>query len=86
MKTIEVALSDETEAELRYLVELHGEFGAPNAQDTVAELLAYVAAAVADGSRRPGAWERELLEKMGLVPDTDQAHEYRAQYGRPEGA
>lgn len=64
-------------------MELHREHGAPNPQASVSELLAYAASAIADGSRRPGAWERELLKMMGLVPDTAALEVYRAQYGRP---
>jgi hypothetical protein len=70
--------------ELEYLVELHRQHGAPNPQATVEDLVGYVLASVADGSRRPGAWERQLLEMMGLVACCDEHQEYRAHYGRPE--
>lgn len=69
--------------ELVYLVTLHQQHGAPNPQDSLESLLAYVASAIADGSRRPGSWERQLLEMMGLVPDTEEAHQYRSTYGAP---
>jgi hypothetical protein len=55
--------------ELEYLVELHARYGAPNPVPSVEALVGYVLAAVADGSRRPGAWERQMLEQMGLVAD-----------------
>jgi hypothetical protein len=71
--------------ELVYLVELQQKHGAPNPHASMESLLAYAAAALADGSRRPGSWERQLLEMMGLVPDTDKAQRYRAHYGRPTG-
>lgn len=71
-------------AELDYLVALHQAHGAPNLKVSVESLMEYVASAVADGSRRPGAWERGLLESMGLVPDTEAAQVYRAKYGDPE--
>lgn len=51
--------------------------------------MAYVASVTADGSRRPGSWERQLLEMMDLVlvlvlvPDTDEAQQYRSAYGAP---
>jgi len=85
MKRIEIELSDGVAAELDYLVELHNKHGAPNPCETVSELLATVAVAIADGSRRPGAWERQILEMAGLVPDTEEAYQYRATYGRPDG-
>lgn len=37
-------------------------------------------ASIADGSRRPGSWERSLLERMGLVTD-DEHYSYRPHYG-----
>ena len=77
-------LDSAIKAELDYLVKLHREHGAPNPQESVESLLQYVASAVADGSRRPGAWERGLLDSMGLVPDAAETEVYRAQYGAPE--
>ncbi|MCY1291902.1 hypothetical protein D9M70_411080 [compost metagenome] len=74
-------------AELQYMVKLHQQYGAPNQFDTVEGLVAYVLASVADGSRRPGAWERGMLDMMGLVADCDEHHMYRSTYGEPgEGA
>lgn len=86
IKTVPVTLhlSPSLKAELDYLVKLHREHGAVNPQETIESLLEYVASAIADGSRRPGAWERSLLESMGLVPDTESAQVYRSQYGDPE--
>lgn len=81
---IEIELHDGVAAELAYMVELHQKHGAVNAQDSVEALLAYVASAIADGSRRPGAWERTCLDMMGLVADTDEHHYYRSDYGKPE--
>jgi len=81
---IEIELHEGVAAELAYMVELHKEHGAANAQDSVESLLAYVASAIADGSRRPGAWERTCLDMMGLVADTDEHRYYRSQYGRPK--
>jgi len=31
-----------------------------------------VLASIADGRRRPGAWERQLLELMGLVAESEE--------------
>ena len=69
--------------ELNYIVELHQQYGAPNPLPTVEALVGYILASVADGSRRPGSWERQLLELMGLVADSDAHHCYRAHYGKP---
>jgi len=83
---LELEIDDGVAAELKYLVELHQRHGAANRQETVEDMLTYVASAVADGSRRPGAWERTVIEMMGLVPDAPEAGEYRARYGRPDGS
>ena len=50
---------------------------------SVEDLVGYVLVSVADGSRRPGAWERQMLEMMGLVADCNEHHIYRSQYGKP---
>lgn len=80
---MQVIIDSQVLKELQYLVDLHTTYGAPNQFDSVEDLVAYVLAAVADGSRRPGAWERSMLESMGLVANCDEHQRYRAQYGRP---
>jgi hypothetical protein len=56
---------------------------AANSQKSIEELLSYLPAAVADGSRRPGSWERQILEMMGLVAECDEHHKYRPEYWNP---
>ena len=70
-------------AELQHIVDLHRKHGAPNPFDNVESLVGFVLASVADGSRRPGAWERTVLEAMGLVADCPEHHLYRTDYGAP---
>jgi hypothetical protein len=70
-------------AELQHIVDLHREHGAPNPFDDVESLVGFVLASVADGSRRPGAWERTVLEAMGVVADCPEHHLHRADYGAP---
>lgn len=70
-------------AELNYIVKLHVRHGAPNPMSSVEELVGYVLSSVADGSRRPGSWEREFVERMGLIADTPVHELYRAQPGEP---
>ncbi len=67
--------------ELDYIVELHRTHGATNPMDSVDALIGFVLASVADGSRRPGSWERGMLEQMGLIADCDEHYTYRARYG-----
>jgi hypothetical protein len=70
--------------ELEYLVELHQQYGATNTISSVEDLVSYVLVIVAEGSRRPGAWERNVLEIMGLVAECDEHHRYRSCYGKPD--
>lgn len=81
---MKVEIKDDVARELAYIVALHAEYGAPHPMPSVEALVQYVLSAVADGSRRPGSWERQLLQMMGLVADTDEHHQYRASHGRPE--
>lgn len=81
---IEIEIPDGVAAELQYLIELHRDSGSANAHENIESLLVYLATAIADGSRRPGAWERTVLNMMGLTADADEHHVYRAKYGRPE--
>ena len=72
--------------ELEYLVRLHQRNGAANPMASVEDLVGFVLASVADGSRRPGAWERQLLVMMGLEADGAEHQLYRSQYGKPSEA
>ncbi|MFU8778638.1 MAG: hypothetical protein ACNA7M_13360 [Roseovarius sp.] len=81
---MQIEINPEVLKELEYLVELHQAHGAANPMPSVERLVGYVLASVADGSRRPGAWERELLNMMGLVADCDEHYTYRPHYGKPE--
>jgi len=83
---ITIELDDETVAELKYMIELHQRCGAASPQASIEELLARVASSIADGSRRPGSWERQVLQMMGLVADCEEHYQYRAEYGRPREA
>ncbi len=81
---IKIEVQDEVAAELRYLVELHSQYEAANPQESIESLLSYAAEAIADGSRRPGAWERQLLDMMGLTAECPEHETYRSEYGKPK--
>ncbi|ECE2890369.1 hypothetical protein C6K41_22045 [Salmonella enterica] len=83
---MQVTINPEVLKELEYMVSLYQKHGAPNPMESVEQLVGFVLASVADGSRRPGAWERGMLEQMGLVADCDEHHQYRASYGAPADA
>ena len=78
---MQIEIDDNIARELAYMVRLHQEHGAAAQMDSVERLVGYVLACVADGSRRPGSWERGMLAQMGLVADCAEHHEYRAEYG-----
>lgn len=80
-----IALEPDVQKELEYLVELHQKHGAPNAMQSVEQLVAFILTSFADGSRRPGSWERQMLEMMGLVADCDEHDQHRSRYG-PAGS
>lgn len=79
---MEIKINPEVLKELEYIVELHAKYGAANQVSSLDDLVSYVLASIADGSRRPGAWERQMLEMMGLVAECDEHHCYRSNYGK----
>lgn len=79
-----IKISPEILKELEYIVKLHLKYGAPNPMESVEDLIGYILSSVADGSRRPGSWERQMIEQMGLVADSDEHQIYRNKYGEPE--
>lgn len=81
-----IELSPEIHKELEYMVAMHQRCGAANPMETVEQLIGYILASVADGSRRPGAWERQMLNMMGLVADCDEHQIYRPSYGPVDDA
>lgn len=80
---MQIEIDDSVVSELAYMVRLQNEFGAPAVMPDVQSLVRYVLCSIADGSRRPGAWERGLLESLGLVADTGLHQYYRHEYGDP---
>ena len=79
---MKVEIHPEVLKELEYIVELHQQYGAPAKMESVESLVNYILASIADGSRRPGCWERQLLEQMGLVAESSEHKNYRNHYGK----
>lgn len=84
MARIAVDVDDGVMRELELLVAQHREHGAPYRCESVPDLAAWMLTCCADGSRRPGSWERQAIMSMGLVPDTPNAAVYRQEYGAQE--
>lgn len=67
--------------EFEYIIKLHKEHGADYQMKNVKDMIDWILASVADGSRRPGSWERDMLWNMGLVANCEEHNVYRADYG-----
>lgn len=80
-KHVSVALPPVIAAELEYLISVTKAAPA-GGFESVAELLRYVAISIADGSRRPGSWERPVLVSMGIVSGDEPELRSRREYGK----
>ena len=78
---MQIEINDDVARELAYMVQLHQEHGARAKMENIEMLINYVLTHVANGSRRPGSWERGLLVHLGLVADCDEHHQYRPNFG-----
>jgi hypothetical protein len=77
---LNVELSDYDREELDRIIQYHQESDAPNEFHSLNDLATYVLSAIADGSRRPGSWERSIIESLGIVashPDHQVHHTNR---------
>lgn len=81
---MQIEIPDHVAREFAYIVELHGRYGAPCTASSVDDLVRYILSSIADGSRRPGSWERSLLLALGLVAECDEHNQYRTEYGRED--
>ncbi|MDD5411283.1 MAG: hypothetical protein PHF31_07700 [Methylobacter sp.] len=82
---MKIEISDGIYSEIEYLHELikNGNSGDLSIESPT-ELINYILSVVADGSRKPGSWERGLLDSMGIVADCSEHHVYRQTYGKPK--
>lgn len=80
-KGVQVTVDPEIAGELAYMLKLQQTCGAAVQLENVEGLIHYILASIAEGSRRPGSWERGLLVPLGLVADGDEHQVYRAHYG-----
>lgn len=78
---MQIEIDDDLAREFEYIVQLHQEHGARAKMENIEMLINHVLIHVANGSRRPGAWERGLLVQMGLVAECDEHRQYRPNFG-----
>jgi hypothetical protein len=80
---MKIEIDDDVLEEFRYILELRKANDTDDKEQTLDSLVNQVLYNVADGSRRPGAWEREMLNMMGLVVECEEHQQYRSKYGKP---
>ena len=78
---MQIEINDDVARELAYMVQLHQEHGARAKMENIEMLINYALTCIANGSRRPGSWERGLLVHMGLVAECDEHRQYRPNFG-----
>lgn len=82
--SISIQVDASVYSEFVYMCELAEKHGSNSGYLQPDRLISYVLTSVADGSRRPGSWERQMLEMMRLVVDCDEHYEYRSSFGNPD--
>ncbi len=78
---LQIIVNPEITSELAYMLKLQQTCGAAVQFENVDGLIHYILASIADGSRRPGSWERGLLVLLGRVAQSEERLVYRAHYG-----
>lgn len=82
--TVSVEIDGDIFAEFEYLLTLLKKSDNADGLDNTADLINYILMGFADGSRRPGSWERGMLESMSIVADCEEHQAYRENYGVPK--
>lgn len=80
---MKIEIDDSVLNEFRYILELRQAHDTDDQEQTLESLVNQVLYNVADGSRRPGGWEREMINMMGLVVECEEHYTYRPYYGKP---
>lgn len=87
---LEILLPKHVADELSYMVNLINEAGSISIEKdsnlTVEDLTKHILNHIADGSRRPGSWERQILEMLGIAVDDPRHSIYRQNYGDPQAS
>ncbi|MFI3184767.1 MAG: hypothetical protein QX198_02165 [Methylococcaceae bacterium] len=84
VNTVSVEIDGDIFAEFEYLLTLLKKSDNADGLDNTADLINYILMGFADGSRRPGSWERGMLDSMSLVADCEEHQAYRENYGDPK--
>ena len=80
--TVSVEVDRSVYAEFEYLSMLLK--GDSELLETPTDIINVILTAFADGSRRPGSWERDMLDSVGLISNRPEHQVYRQEYGEPK--
>lgn len=79
---MQIHIDDDIFREFDYMLKLHKRSGKPVLADTAEDLIRYALLTIANGSKRPDSWEREVTKRLGLIADHDTHDSYRGPSGR----
>lgn len=71
MNQLEITINPDIEKFLIEILENHKEFGAPNPQKNMNELVNFILGSVVDGYNNFGCWERTFVNNLGLLPSVN---------------
>ena len=64
-----VEINDDQASKIRKIMQDQGLYGAINPQTNMKQFVSTLLSMVIDGYQREGSWEREVLDKLGLMPE-----------------
>ncbi len=80
---MKIEIDNAVHSELEYMLTLLKKSNSYQEFNTPQDLINYALRSIADGSCRPGSWEREMINSLGLVANCYEHQIYREEYGEP---
>ncbi len=81
---MKIEIDDAVCSELDYMVTLLKKSNSYQEFNAAQDLINYALRSIANGSCRPGSWEREMINSLGLVANCYEHQIYREDYGEPK--
>ena len=69
MNQASITIHPDIKKSLMNIVKQHNKFSAPNPQNNINDLVNYILGSAVDGFNSSGSWERDFVQKMGLIPN-----------------
>ncbi len=63
-----IKINPDIKTSLIDIVQLHKKYSAPNPQNNINDLVNFILGSAIDGFNNSGSWERDFVQKMGLIP------------------